>query len=420
MPDRDDQLRIDDTGAIHPLGRDASRELRAARGEWRLLPGTPTVLLLRHASESDRSLRVAGEIRTPGALSDIVALIAQSKWRGELSVVAGVGKRSIFFDGGAVAGAATEVPDERLGETLYRFGVITRGQLDAVVEASSKSGKRLGEAATDLGLLSSEELFPMMARQVEEVFYAALRVEHGVYYFFDDFDERRLFVRHNLNAGGLLMESARRMDEMRFFRERVPNEHQVPVPLLFQGEVPEEVAEVFDQCDGHRDIAEIGRRTGQLEFEVTRAIYQLVGGGFVRLNSPRPQGTEAIVEVFNGALQAIHEACDAAGSGDALRDGLARFATGGGVYDPLFVGAGPQLDGSLRPGAVERNLGALAGDDPDSWLIHLMQDYVRFAVFQAGSLLPRDIETSLVTRVGELLKPVAVTEKGPNSLRVKP
>ncbi|WP_198096948.1 hypothetical protein, partial [Clostridioides difficile] len=72
--------------------------------------------------------------------------------------------------------------------------------------------------------------------------------------------------------------------------------------------------------------------------------------------------------------------------------GLARFATGGGVYDPLFQGAGPLPDGSFRSDRVERNLAALAGDDPDAWLIQLMHDYIGFALFQAGSLLARDVE----------------------------
>ena len=86
------------------------------------------------------------------------------------------------------------------------------------------------------------------------------------------------------------------------------------------------------------------------------------------------------MEGFNPALTEIHQRCDASGKGAELRDGLARFATGGGVYDPLFQGAGPLPDGSFRPDRVERNLAALAGEDPDAWLIQLMHDYIGFAL----------------------------------------
>ncbi|MEO8874262.1 MAG: DUF4388 domain-containing protein, partial [Polyangiaceae bacterium] len=305
------------------------------------------------------------------------------------------------------------VPEERLGETLYRFGVVTREQVDAAVQAAALTGKRFGEAAIELDFVSAEELYPMMARQAEEVFYGAIHVGFGMFYFFDGFEEKGILQRHNLNAGMLLMEGARRMDEMRFFREKIPTDDYLPVVntnTKDKKSPPDDVAEVFAQIDGRRSIAEIGRRIGQLEFEVTRAVFQLVQGGYVHMVAPRPRGPEAITEAFNPGLIQIHEACDQAKKGADLRDGLARFATGGGVYDPLFSGAGPLPDGSFNAEKMSRNLVALAGDDPDAWLMQLLNEYVGFALFHAGSLLPRDVESGLVSKVAELLKAVRVSE----------
>ncbi len=421
MDGRDDLLRVDVTGTVHPVGRAASQELRARAGEWRLAPSTASVLFMRRPERPGAAiLKLAGEVKTPGALCDIVALIAQSNWKGELVVLDERRVRSLFFDGGNVIGAHTNVPEERLGETLYRFGVVTRDQLDKAVAASTTSGKRLGETAVDLDFVSREQLYPMMARQVEEVFYAAIHVGDGMFYFFDRYDETALGRRHNLNAGMLLMEGARRMDELAYFRERIPNENYVPVPKDTAKKVPDPLAAIFAECDGKRSIAQIGRRIGQLEFEVTKAVYQLVSGGFLTVTAPRPQGPEAIIEGFNPALLEIHAKCDEAGKGAELRDGLARFATGGGVYDPLFQGAGPLPDGSFRPDRVEKNLAALAGEDPDAWLMQLMHDYIGFALFQAGSLLPRDREAKLTQNVAEMLKPLRPTEAPPTSKRPTP
>jgi len=350
MADRDDLVRVDLTGTVHPVGKSASQELRARAGEWRLSRSPIDALLLRRVNKTENVLRLAGEIKTPGALCDVI-------------------------------------------------------------------GKRFGEAAVELAIASPERLYPMMARQVEEVFYAALHVADGTFYFYDRFDDAAIGRRHALNAAMLLMEGARRMDEMRFFRERIPNEHYTAVPRDVAKKPPDDLVRVLAECDGKRSIAQIGRRLGLLEFEVTRAVFQLASGGFLTVVAPRPQGAQTIMDGFNPALIEIHSRCDAAGKGPELRDGLARFATGGGVYDPLFQSAGPLPDGSFRSDRVERNLAALAGDDPDAWLIQLMHDYIGFALFQAGSLLPRDVEAKLAASVSESLKPLRPADSAPLSRR---
>jgi hypothetical protein len=415
MSDRDDLLRVDSTGAVHPVGRAASQQLRAKAGEWRLIAAPKELIVARSIAWGDAVLKLAGEIRTPGALSDIVALASQSGWRGELIVLSEAGNRSFYFDSGTIIAATTTVPDERLGETLYRFGVITREQLETIVRATAETGKRLGEVAVESGIVSAEKLYAMMAQQVEEVFFAAIHVSEGAFYFFDRFDEKNILRRHHLNAGGLLMEAARRMDEMRFFREKVPNDQYIPQPVA--GKKPaDDLVAVFDQCDGKKNIADIGRATGRLEFDVTRAVFQLVSSGCVTVVAPRPRGPEAIVDMINPALLAVHERCDAAGKGADLRDGLSRFATGGGVYDPLFMGAGPLADGTLKPDRIGRNIAALAGEDPDAWLVELMNDYVGFALFQAESILSRDAQAKLLADVMEILKPLRpLIDAGPRS-----
>ncbi|MBX3261426.1 MAG: DUF4388 domain-containing protein [Labilithrix sp.] len=414
MSDRDDLLRVDGTGTVHPVGRAASQLLRPRAGEWRLIPSPRELIIARSMSGGDAVLRLAGEIRTPGALSDIVALAAQSQWTGELILLAEVGTRSFYFEHGTIIHASTTVAEERLGETLYRFGVITREQLDKIITVSTETKKRLGETAIDLGIVPADRLYAMMARQVEEVFYAAVHVSEGSFYFFDRYEEKNIIRRHNLNAGGLLIEAARRMDEMRFFREKIPNDGFIPVPVPGK-KPPDDLVEMFSKIDGTRSIADLGRALGQLEFEVTRGAFQLVSSGCVFVVAPRPRGPEAIVETFNPALAAIHERCDGVGKGAELRDGLSRFATGGGIYDPLFMGAGPLQDGTLKPNRIANNIAALAGEEPDAWLVGLMNDYVGFALFQAESLLPRDQQSSLMAQVMDILKPVRPLLEAPFS-----
>ena len=334
-----DDLRIDATGTVHPLGRAASQALRARAGEWRLLASPPDIVMAVRAGNAGRSLRLAGEVRTPGALCDVVAMIAQGSWSGELIVLEEQTKRAIHFERGNIVAATTSVASERLGEILWRFGAITRSQLDEVVRSAEKSGKRVGEAAVELEFVGPDELYRMTARQVEEVFYAAVHVGNATFYLFDGLDETKLQQRHHMSAGQLLMEAARRMDELRFFREKIPSDAWVPTPLAPSGRKPlPELAEVLAHCDGRRSIAEIGRRIGQLEFDVTRAVFQLAAAAFVYVAPPRVAGPTAIADTFNRALLEIHRACDGAGKGRELRSG-ARAVRGehGRLRAPLRV-----------------------------------------------------------------------------------
>jgi hypothetical protein len=412
-----EDLRIDGTGTLHPVGRRAGQQLRARVGDWRLLSAPPEVVLALRAGEGTRTLRLAGEVRSPGALCDVVATAAQGGWGGELVVFEEQGDpgqrladtvvRSIFFEGGHVVGASSNAQGERLGEILWRFGVITREELDQIVRAADETGRRVGEAAVELDFVEPDELFRMMARQVEEVFYAAALVGRATFFLFDGFEASRVPRRHHLSAGALLMEAARRTDELRFFREKIPSDAWVPMPLAASAakKPPPELEGVLAECDGRRSIAEIGRRIGQLEFEVTRAVFQLSAAGFVAVQLPRPAGIEGALEAFNAALVAIHAACDAASKGRELRAGVERFATSTGAYVPLFAGAGPAEDGSLRPDVLARNVSAMrAGEDSEGWLVQELFEYAGFALFHAGSLLSRDAAAALEARASELLQ----------------
>jgi hypothetical protein len=406
--DPGDDLRIDSTGTVHPLSVHASQALRAREGEWDLVDSPSEVMLAMRRSAAPRTLRLAGQVRTPGALCDIVAIIEQGSYGGELVLLEKETERSIFFDRGRVIGATTTAPGESLGEILWRFGAITRDQLDEIVRTAETIGKRVAETAIELEFVDPDELFKMMARQVEEVFYGAVHVERAAFYLFDTFDETRISRRHPMSTSQLLMEGARRMDELRFFREKVPSDAWVPVRSAASAtKTPApELADVFAQCDGRRSVAEIGRRIGQLEFEVTRAVFQLASAGLVTVARPRPEGASAITLIYNGAMTEIHRACDAAGVGPELRSGLAQFTMGTGVYMPLFNGAGPLEDGSLDAGRLAGNVASLAGDDSDTWLAQQLLEHAEFAVFHARSILPRDDDAGLSARVAEILGPL--------------
>jgi hypothetical protein len=348
-------------------------------------------------------VRLAGEITAPAALCDIVALLAQTGWRGELSVLDDDHERSIFFDQGNIVGASTNVEHERIGAVLYKFGAIDAAQRDGALEAQA-GGKRFGEVVLERGWLSQEQLYQYMTRQIEEIVFAVLGVSDGTFFFLDGFDDARLVVRHTVSASALLIDSVTRMDEVRFFRQKIPSiEH---VPVRNEGSIPPgEFSRVYDAVDGVRSVEEVGRLTGLGEFETTKHLYALVQSHCVAIHPPPVTGgPHAIVAAANAALSAVFRAVAAGGHGAELSRSLASFASGAGVYDILLRGAGPDADGRLDPDVVvENSVLVAAGAAPAHVLRQMLHEYVSFALFSVGAVLGSGPEAELARQVAPML-----------------
>ncbi|MBW2456782.1 MAG: DUF4388 domain-containing protein [Deltaproteobacteria bacterium] len=403
-------VRINDKGEAHPVGVVASRRMRDRSGAFRVLPAPKHVVFMRYTGEDGRRdeedgaiVKLAGEITAPAALCDVIAMLGHTRWQGELVVLSGDAQRSIFLDYGNIAGALTNVPDERLGEVMYRYGALDEGQLGRVIEGV-KAGGRFGEVATELGFLSPEDIYHYLGKQIEEILFRAIGVDDGTFFFLDGFDAERLVSRHTMSVSMLLMDGVTRLDEIRYFRQRIPSEDWVPVKTEVAEPPSEEWRDLYDAIDGQRNVADLGRLSGWGEFETTKAIYTLTQSKHVKMCRPRMVGgAEGVVVAANDALRTIHQRVDEVGRGTGLRSTLDGFAVGGGVYVMLFRGAGPQADGTFAPETVVKNVGKVAGGDPEHYLKEKLHEYVAFALFSAGGILGSEGEATLGTELETLL-----------------
>src|SRR6478735_5953904 len=412
MKDRRSELvRIDARGEAHPIGNVASQRMRARSGAYRILPAPEHVVFMRYTGEDGRRdaadgavVRLSGEVTAPGSLCDILALLAQAGWRGELVVFDGDEVRSIFFEQGNVVGAITNVEEERLGSVLYRFGVITE-QEHAQVAAAAQGGKRFGEAAIELGVLKHDDIYEYIAHQIEEIVFATMTVGDGTFFFLDGFDESRLVSRHTVSANALLMDGVTRMDELRYFLQKIPSAEHIPFRVENRGTPPDELQIVYAAIDGMRNVGELGRHTGLGEFDTTKALYALVQAQHVSIHQPRVSGgPSSLVAAANDALRAIFAAARSGGKAEQVRGNLASFMVGAGVYEILFRGAGPDDSGALDPATVaENSVTVAAGADQDNLLKQMLHEYVGFALFSAGAALGSGAESELVKLVAPAL-----------------
>ncbi len=346
-----------------------------------------------------------GKSPAPGTICDILALLAQTGWRGILSVHQGPITREIYLDQGSVLGVKSGDPEERLGRVMYRYGHISEEDLTGLEDAVG-AGRRFGEVAVDLGVLSKEQVYKAFSQQITEVVVAALHVGDGTYFFLDGFEDGVLPTRQSVSVNSLLMDGVTRMDELAYFTQKVPTVEHVP-SRLNQPEPPgEDLQPVFHLVDGERSVREIGRLTGLGEFETIKKVYGLVQTHHVSIRPPQMSGGPvAVVEAANDVLGSAFRRAEGAGTIQDLRDSLTTYAVGQGVfYDILLQGAGPDAQGRLLAERVAENATMVAqGGDVEDTLRKLLFDYVSFALFSVGSALGAEEERNLQRDVDEAL-----------------
>ncbi len=377
-----------------------------------MLPSPREVILLRQAEESDGDLqdvgarvRLAGEIGSRGALCDVYSLIGQARWRGQLLVSDFRHVRVVSVDSGSVIGVRTNCPSERLGQVMFRFGVFTQDELKRVV-AATKAGVRFGEAAARVGGLAEDAVFEMIEQQIREVVYATIAVGRGSFFLLDGVLDEDMATSHAIGVEALLTEAVTRMDEVAYFRERIPSDLCVPFRASETAPKEAEAVQVFRRVNGERTVRELGRLTGLGEFATTRLLYSMVRSGNVGIRLPaEPGGVRAVVGKANEALAQIFQVAADAGKQEQLRSSIQGFAKTPGPIGVLLQGVKPRVNGTLDAQPLLGNLEKLAPPaERERVLKELLSELVSFALFSTGLSARQEREEPLKRSISQTLK----------------
>lgn len=409
-----DMVRIDATGVAHPVGKAAQIALQSRQGSTLEIVPSPrhVVVMRRVGDETERRLWISGEITRAGRLLDMCSMVAQSRWSGALAVTGPEATRTILLKEGNVIGAHSTAHRERLGEMLCQYGEMTEQQVEHAIRAVG-ADVRFGDAAVRLGFITRETLFRFLHRQAEQIVFEAMGVARGTFTFHEDLDEGQLMFPLSMPLQELLLEGVRRMDEMEFFRTRIPSvQHTVARVEGKEVDPDKETYDVYLAVNGHRTIEEIAISTGLETFEATRLVFQLVQAGTVMVRAPRASGPEGVVSTFNEAISLILVETDRyKGASQDIRASLASFAASGVVYAPIFRGAGPADDGTLDVTQVLKNLEQMSDlEEPLTSLSEWLYEYASFAMFIAEPVLRAGAQSDasdVSRRVAALLAPLA-------------
>ena len=434
MTDEPFTVFIDAQGQITVSGKSAQRRLAAHPGRYRLVPSADDLILLERMEPSPsaaapdspqipaqppRGVVIAGEIDRIGGLTEIISLIHGNAWSGSLAILAGNTRKTVFFKRGDVITAASNVAVDRIGALLYRHGKISAEFLEQAL-AKVTQEQRVGQILVESGHLSVHDLYQYVRKQIEEIFYSVLVMREGQYYVQRHGDDEGPPSQLLLPTRELLFEGVRRIDELSYFREKIPTVNVVLShrPALREDTLPPRIAALLQLIDGRRDLAAIARESHLGEFEATKLVYQLMQEGRIETRSRTPAPTRGApafadspsvgetLDKYNHIYARIQALVAFHGRPDVMSRGLRSFFLSAVEFAPLFIGVKLLSDGRLPREQMLANIAMAPISDKVAFIQRGLNELLFFVLFTAGEAVDRRREGELHQRLNQILTEV--------------
>jgi CheY-like chemotaxis protein len=233
-------------------------------------------------------------------LANLLQVISMSQGRGFLTISNGDLKKTIQFCTQGirlVSGVRRAIP---LGQILVRTGRITAQQLEEILAEQRSSNRRLGDLVVDNGLVAQQEIDKALGDQVAEEIYELFAWPEARFYFAEADNDGLpngagplASVQLDSNIISLMVEAARRADEMARIRSEIPLDQMVPrrgdAELPFDGlSIPQDtVNEILELVNGKRSIDQIAHDSAFPKFTVLTTLHELKQRGCIAMDPPR-------------------------------------------------------------------------------------------------------------------------------------
>lgn len=235
--------------------------------------------VIKNNKSEKRIIKLSGEICNRDNMCDIISIISQTNWNGELIVNSDISQYVLSFDSNYIINAKSNNYQECIGQILYNFGLINITQLQYIEEYIGCENK-LNQKIIDLGFISKEILEFAIKEQIKIVLQKILTTSKGTFAFIEKPKENKSSTK--LLANSLLMEIITRVDEMENLSKIIPSSQCVPIKI--ENKIPPtDLENTFTAIDGIKNIEEIGRITKLGNFEIIKQIGSLIEMNLVSL-----------------------------------------------------------------------------------------------------------------------------------------
>lgn len=411
---------IDKSGHVIAGNAQTKAELTAATGRYQAhRAGSLLVLTLDEGTgavaREGEALAIAGNIEASGLMA-LMNLFGQNRETGRLVLKRGQVERVVLLHNGEVASIGSNLITDRLGVFLVRLGKVTEADLEAAQREAEQSGKRIGQALLQRGLIDAHELWGAIQEQITELFADVMQWTEGSFVLYRLAPGFVFPTTPPLPMQGLLLEAVRRADEMSVYRVRIPSVSTrlrrtgKPVGDSLDDDDFELASTAFQVLVKESSLAEVAKALRVAEFAATRACYSLLKLGIVEIAKAAPAVSVsrlkkedlARIAVFNVGFREIHDEVVRSGQVERFAGGLNKFLTDKThAFHTLFQSVVPDSTGALPVELLARNLSLIAaeGHDPSEVITEALHELTFFMLFQCGEVLDSHSDEHLGRRV---------------------
>lgn len=329
-----------------------------------------------------------------------------SRATGILTLVSGGARKALYLKDGRVVFAASNLPNDRLGELLLREGKITVEEYDASIRAISK-GKRQGRVLVEMGALNPKDLWEGVQFQVKEIVYSVFQWDEGQFHFEESTLPEKERITVDLHVVPLILAGLRRVDAQGRLQGRYPASDLVleaATPLDLPLEPYEQ--HILGLVDAERSVLEICRESEIGESETLKVLYALLSGSLVKVRGKKvrafdqdfvPADTlDSIIDGFNQMFGYVfrHMVREV---GPIAENVLEKYL--GGVREgrkDVLAAVKLQKDGTLDSATLERNASRLAEDSRRSLLVDALNELLYAELLAVKRTLGPEHEATIV------------------------
>ena len=242
------------------------------------------------------SVRVKGALGE-GVLPSVLRELYVGRKTGVLRFTQGPARRTIQFIKGSIVNAASEVPEEHLGEVLARLGRLTRADLDRAGEAVQREHKRLGAVLMELGVFNRDQLEDALALHAHEILLRIFEASSEGTYEFEPAESEVVQGEFTLklSTGEIILEAVRRVRDPDVVRYALGDIDRVLAlstdPLLRFQRITLSPSDgyILSRVDGTLSAREVMQMLALPEEDVQRSLFGLLCTGIVEQAARAPK-----------------------------------------------------------------------------------------------------------------------------------